>query len=76
MIRVEYATILSVICICLLGTYCSSLMDELYAENEQLRKSVRHDYDLMIFSLVCLFSACSRLTGVGFRSKIFVTESR
>ena len=40
MIRVEYATILSVICICLLGTYCSSIIDELYAENEQLQQRV------------------------------------
>ena len=40
MIRVEYATILSVICICLLGTYCSSIIDELYDENEQLQQRV------------------------------------
>ena len=40
MIRVEYATILSVVCICLLGTYCNSIIDELYAENEQLQQRV------------------------------------
>ena len=40
MIRVEYATFLSVVCICLLGTYCSSIIDELYAENEQLQQRV------------------------------------
>ena len=40
MIRVEYATFLSVVCICLLGTYCNSIIDELYAENEQLQQRV------------------------------------
>ena len=40
MIRVEYATILSIVCICLLGTYCNSIIDELYAENEQLQQRV------------------------------------
>ena len=40
MIRVELATIISVMCILLLGTVCSSMIDELHAENNFLQQRV------------------------------------
>ena len=40
MIRVDLATIMSVVCILLVGTVCSSIIDELYAENEVLQQRV------------------------------------
>ena len=40
MIRVELATIISDVCILLLGTYCGSMIDELHAENNFLQQRV------------------------------------
>ena len=40
MIRVDLATIISMVAICLIGTYCSGIIDELHAENIELQQRV------------------------------------
>ena len=40
MIRVDLATIISMVAICLIGTYCSGIIDELHAENTELQQRV------------------------------------